>query len=141
MLGFHLVPRGGSRVLFFSEGLHRRTRLAEALATGRECKSDVLIFAVEPEDAAALPDLVAAVGSPVTVPFEAHRFWREELDMPQADLGRLSEELAARGISAHPLVRGECIALSAVDAPTGEPPRVDARRTSATHTRASFASP
>jgi hypothetical protein len=71
-----------------------------------------MIFAVEPEDTEALPELVAAVGSPVVIPYEAHRSWREELDMPQADLGRLADDLAAHGIWARPMDRGERIELS-----------------------------
>jgi len=112
MLGFRLIPHSGARVLLYSEGLHRRTSVAEAREAGRACDADLMIFAVEPEDAEVLPELVAAVGSPVVIPYEAHRSWREELDMPQADLGRLADDLGARGIWARPLDRGERIELS-----------------------------
>jgi hypothetical protein len=112
MLGFRLLPPAGPRVLLYSEGLHRRTAMAEVREAAHERDAEVLVFAVEPEDAEILPDLVAAVGSPIVVPYEAHRAWRDELDMPQADLERLASDLTARGIRVRSLASGEHLQLS-----------------------------
>lgn len=98
LLGFRLLPAHGPRALFYSEGLHRRTGLQEAAQRGREQKSELLLFAAEPEDAAVLPELVAAIGSPCAIAYEAHRAWREELGMPQLNLEHLAGDLGARGI-------------------------------------------
>ncbi len=141
MLGFRLIPHSGARVLLYSEGLHRRTRVAEALAAGRECGADLMIFAVEPEDAAVLPGLVAAVGIPVVIPYEAHRYWRDELDMPQVDLGRLARDLGARGIWARPLDRGERIELSESEFASRAGFRASVKRGPEGRARQSFVSP
>ena len=101
MLGFGLIPYEGPRVLVYSEGLHRRTRISEVRAAREQIDADVLLFAVEPEDVEVLPDLVAAIGARVVVPYEAHAEWRESLVMPRADLEQLSRDLASRGIHAH----------------------------------------
>jgi hypothetical protein len=114
-LGFRMLPDEGPRVLLYSEGLHRRTREAEIREIGASGDVEVLIFAVEPEDADALPDLVAALGASIAVPYEAHREWREELGMPQADLERLTRDLASRGITTLALTGGERILLSQGD--------------------------
>jgi hypothetical protein len=107
MLGYRMVPDRGPRVLVCSEGLHRRTRVVEVRMLRENLPAELLLFAVEPEDAAVLPDLVAAIGVPDVVPYEAHRDWRAELGMPQADLDRLVRELAARDVGAHIVSRGQ----------------------------------
>jgi len=140
MLGFRLIPDSGARVLLYSEGLHRRTGVAEALAAGRECSADLMIFAAEPEDAAVLPELVSAVGSPVVIPYEAHRYWREELDMPQVDLERLARDLGARGIWARLLDRGERIELSDSEIASRAGDRANEKRRSEIRTHPSFVS-
>jgi hypothetical protein len=111
MLGFRFAPEQGPRVLVYSEGLHRRTPVGEVRTLRERLPAELLLFAVEPEDAAELPDLVAAVGALDVVPYEAHRDWREGLGMPQADLVRLARELDARGVRAHVLDRGRSAAL------------------------------
>jgi hypothetical protein len=115
MLGFRLLPSRGPRVLLYAEGLHRRTALAEAREAAQRREAEVLLFAVEPEDAEVLPDLVAAVGGRIVVPYEAHRTWRDDLGMPQADLERLASDLAARGVRTRRIVSGERLHLSEAD--------------------------
>lgn len=112
MLGFRMIPEEGPRVLLYSEGLHRRTPDTEIREASERGDVEVLIFAAEPEDADVLPDLVAALGAPIAVPYEAHREWREELGMPQVDLQRLTHDLAARGVTTRALARGERVLLS-----------------------------
>lgn len=104
MLGYGLIPDRGPRVLVFSEGLHRRTQVSEIRAAREQIGADLLLFAVEPEDAEILPDLVAAIGAPIVVPYEAHAEWRESLGMPRADFDRLSRELESRGIHSHAVI-------------------------------------
>ncbi|MBW2715710.1 MAG: cobalamin-dependent protein [Deltaproteobacteria bacterium] len=140
MLGFRLTPHIGPRVLLYSEGLHRRTGVAEASAAGRECGADLMIFAVEPEDTAVLPDLVAAVGSRVVIPYEAHRYWREDLDMPQVDLERLAVDLGARGIVARSLDRGERLELSELEIASRTDFRANVKRRPEMRTHPSFVS-
>jgi hypothetical protein len=115
MLGYRLVPDRGPRVLVYSEGLHRRTPAVEVRGLREALPAELLLFAVEPEDAAVLPDLVAATGVSDVVPYEAHRDWRAELAMPQADLGRLVRELAARDVAVHLVSRGRPIELTLRD--------------------------
>jgi hypothetical protein len=118
MLGYRLVPERGPRTLVYAEGLHRRTPVDEVRTLRETLPAELLLFAVEPEDAAELPDLVAATGAADVVPYEAHGDWRADLGMPPADLVRLTSDLAARGVRAHPLDRDRSVVL-----PLREPSR------------------
>lgn len=107
MLGFALLPQDGPGVLLYSEGMNRGLTVAEAERIGREFACEVLLFGVEPEDMDRLPDLVAAVGCPVAVPYQPHRRWREAFGMPLADLNGLAATLTARGIRVPLLDEGQ----------------------------------
>ncbi len=98
--------------LLYSEGLHLHTSKIEAKETGQLLDADVLLFAVMPEDAHVIPELVAAIGSSVAVPYEAHRFWRKGFGLSIADLGHITIQLRNRGISALTVTKGETIILS-----------------------------
>jgi len=112
MLGFRLVSKGGPRILWYSEGLHRLTGADQARRTGQQLESEVLLFAIEPEDLHVITNLLNAVGSPVVIPYEPHRRWREEFGMPVVDLACLVEELQGHGLRAPLLAPGESLSLS-----------------------------
>ncbi len=112
MLGFRIVPKRGPRLLLYSEGLHLHTSKIEAKEIGQLLDADVLLFAVRPEDAHVIPELVATIGSSVAVPYEAHRFWRKGFGLPIADLDNIVIQLKNRGISAMTVTKGETIILS-----------------------------
>ncbi len=111
MLGFRLVPEGGPRILWYSEGLHRLTRVDQVQATGKQLEADALLFAIEPEDLHIIAELLSAIGSPVVIPYEAHQPWREGFGMPVVDLARLTEELQEHGLRAPLLAPGHTLTL------------------------------
>ncbi len=112
MLGFRLVPEGGPRILWYSEGLHRLTGADQARRTGQQLESEVLLFAIEPEDLHMITELLDAVGSPVVIPYEPHRRWREGFGMEVVDLVQLVEELQGHGLRAPLLAPGESLSLT-----------------------------
>lgn len=92
MLGYR-VSGYGRRIVYFGEGLHRCTSDAcLRVAMGNE-PVDVLLAAVEPEDAQDLPRLVMASGARQLLAFEAHRPWREQFELPQINLSDLRNGL------------------------------------------------
>lgn len=99
-LGFQVRFPGGRTLLNYSEGLHRLTDPAEVEAVARRLSTDVLLFAVEPEDVEAIPRWVRVLGSPEVILYEAHRPWRELFDLPYVDLDDVARELEARVPSA-----------------------------------------
>ena len=98
VLGFRLRPEHGPDILFWGEGMHRGAGLEKIRQTAAALPAQILIAAVEPEDEQLLPDLIAATGTPVTLPYEAHMPWRQGFGMGWADLDALSASLAARNI-------------------------------------------
>jgi L-ascorbate metabolism protein UlaG (beta-lactamase superfamily) len=96
-LGFRFSHPGGPAVLFYGEGLHRGAGAGKITAVGRTLPAGILIAAVEPEDAGVMPDLVAATGAAVMVPYEAHAPWRRGFGMPCADLDALAARLERAG--------------------------------------------
>ena len=117
MLGYAVRPAGSSGwVVYYGEGIHRRTT-REALrgALGEE-PVDALVFGAEPEDVHALPELLADQRVKTVLAFEPHRPWRDSFSLPQLDLEALTTSLRARGLDARPLAPG---AHEAVGAPAG----------------------
>ncbi len=112
MLGFRLVPKSGPRLLLYSEGLHKHTSKIEIKETGQLLNAEVLLFAVRPEDAQVIPDLVATIGISVAVPYEAHQDWRKGFGLPVANLADIAIQLKNCGISALTMTEGETIILS-----------------------------
>lgn len=99
MLGFDLEIEG-ARLIAYGEGLHRRTRapaVAEACGAG---KAALLLLAVEPEDADALPFLVKATRAESALLFEPHAPWRDAFGMERADLAAVKRAIEAIGIPA-----------------------------------------
>lgn len=99
VLGFRLRPYHGPDILFWGEGMHRGAGIEKIRQTAAGLPAEILIAAVEPEDEPLLPELIAATGAPVTLPFEAHMPWRQGFGMGWADLDALSARLAEQGIS------------------------------------------
>ncbi len=112
MLGFRLVPKKGSRLLLYSEGLHLHTSKMEIKETRQLLNAEVLLFAVRPEDTHVIPDLVAAIGSSVAVPYEAHRFSRKWFGLSITNLDHIAIQLKNRGINVLTVTEGETIILS-----------------------------
>lgn len=112
MLGFRVQRDGGrGSLVYYGEGLHRRTSREElAQALGDE-PVDALVFGAEPEDLEALPSLLAEHAVGRALAFEPHRGWRADFDLPQIDLEKLVARLRREGIDAGALTPGATIAL------------------------------
>ena len=101
MLGFHLTaPESGTTLVYYGEGLHRRTTHAELQRALGEPPAQVLLAGVEPEDEEELPALIASSGCHRVVLFEPHKGWREQFHLPQVDMPRLLEQLREAGVHA-----------------------------------------
>jgi hypothetical protein len=98
VLGFRLRPDQGPGILFWGEGMHRGADIEKIRRTAAGLPADILIAAVEPEDEELLPDLIAATGTPLVLPYEAHMPWRRGFGMGWADLDSLSARLEAKDI-------------------------------------------
>ena len=123
MLGFRVAAAGGPKVLFYGEGLHRKTDLEETRRLGQQWPADVILAAVEPEDCDALPDLIKAAGPPLAVPYQAHWIWRKSLGLALADMDQLAGRLEDSGITVRRLRPGHSLTLgpsSAAPAPQGD---------------------
>lgn len=96
MLGFHVTFADGLRVLNYAEGMHRLTDAHEVESTARQLPADVLLFAVEPEDAAVIPRWIEILSPSMVILYEAHRPWREMFDLPYIDLEDYAAKLSAR---------------------------------------------
>ncbi len=111
MLGFRLVPKRGPRLLLYSEGLHQHTSKIEVEETGRLLKAEALLFSVRQEDTQVITELVSAIGVPIAVPYEAHRFWKKGFGLPIASLDNIAINLKNRGISTLAVDKGDTIIL------------------------------
>ncbi len=100
MLGYRLTAPAMPGVLVYGEGLHRRTGTEQVERIRAALPADFLLAAVEPEDAAVLPDLFRRIGAATVGLYEAHRPWREGFGMPLADLDALAATLAGDGMRA-----------------------------------------
>ncbi|MCC6202145.1 MAG: MBL fold metallo-hydrolase [Gammaproteobacteria bacterium] len=97
MLGFRLVRPGRTRILLYGEGLHRQASPRALAQLAAELPADVLLAAVEPEDLAILPDLIARLGTRKVALYQAHQPWRMSFGMPLADLDALAATLVHAG--------------------------------------------
>ncbi|MCC6803586.1 MAG: hypothetical protein IT319_11940 [Anaerolineae bacterium] len=95
-LGFHLAFSDGTTVLNYAEGLHRLTDAHEVETIARELPADVLLFAVEPEDAEAIPRWVEILRPSRVYLYEAHRPWRELFGLPYINLVDYAGDLSKR---------------------------------------------
>lgn len=94
-LGFRVAFADSLRVANYSEGMHPQTEVGEVEAVARRLPAEVLLFAVEPENTAAIPSRVAAFHPQTVVLYEAHRRWRDLFGLPVVDLARYAEDLSA----------------------------------------------
>jgi len=95
-LGFHLTYPDGKRVLNYSEGVHRLTDRAEVAQIARKLPAEMLFFAVEPDDAEAIPNWVEILAPSDVYIYEAHRPWRDTFHLPFIDLNKYAGELSER---------------------------------------------
>jgi L-ascorbate metabolism protein UlaG (beta-lactamase superfamily) len=110
-LGFRFSHPAGPAVLFYGEGLHRGAGVEKITRVGSTLPAGILIAAVEPEDAGVMPDLVAATGAAVMVPYEAHAPWRRSFGMPCADLDALATRLERTGREVVQVFEGSSVRL------------------------------
>lgn len=96
MLGFHLAFPGGPSALNYAEGLHRLTDSREVESVAQRLPAGVLMFAVEPDDVAAIPHWIEMLRPSTVVLYEAHRPWRELFGLPYVDLSAYAAELSTR---------------------------------------------
>jgi hypothetical protein len=95
-LGFHITYPDGTRVLNYSEGIHRLTNAKEVEQIAHQLPADMLFFAVEPDDASIIPQWVDMLGTKDVFIYEAHRPWRDTFHLPFIDLNRYALDLSAR---------------------------------------------
>jgi len=96
MLGFHMTFADGRTVLNYAEGLHRLTDPREVEAVAQERPAEVLLFAVEPENVAAIPRWINVLRPTTIFLYEAHRPWRELFRLPYVDLETYAIDLSNR---------------------------------------------
>jgi len=63
-------------------------------------EAGTLVAAVEPEDTACLPALIAATGMRRVLLYEPHAKWRDAFKMPRANMAALASALWEWGIEA-----------------------------------------
>lgn len=95
-LGFHIAYPDGTTVLNYAEGVHRLTNPREVEEVARSLPADILLFAVEPDDAQAIPCWVEMLAPKVVYLYEAHRPWRDLFHLPFIDLHEYSHTLSQR---------------------------------------------
>ncbi|MBL8163162.1 MAG: MBL fold metallo-hydrolase [Anaerolineae bacterium] len=95
-LGFHIAYPDGTTVLNYSEGVHRLTNPREVERVARNLPSNMLFFAVEPDDAEIIPRWVETLAPREVYVYEAHRPWRDLFHLPFIDLNAYARELSQR---------------------------------------------
>lgn len=113
MLGFRINEKNGAHLVYIGEGMHRETSRAALRACLGNCPVDVLLSAVEPEDCDVLPGLVSGLPIRNLLVFEAHRNWRDQFGLPQADLKAFAGNVRTLGEGGFwPLKPGQTVELS-----------------------------
>lgn len=95
-LGFHITYPDGKTVLNYSEGVHRLTDAAEVRQIAKTLPADMLLFAVEPDDAETIPHWVKILDPRQVYIYEAHRPWRNLFHLPFIDVNAYAGELSER---------------------------------------------
>ncbi len=95
-LGFHIAYPDGTSALNYSEGMHRLTNAAEVERVARNHPADTLLFAVEPDDAEAIPRWVELLKPKGVYIYEAHRPWRDMFHLPFIDLDSFAQQMSTK---------------------------------------------
>ena len=95
-LGFHITYPDGTRVLNYSEGVHRLTDPEEVEQVAARLPADLLFFAVEPDDRDAIPRWVEILAVHDVCIYEAHRPWRDLFHLPYIDIDEYARHLSER---------------------------------------------
>lgn len=112
MLGFSvLAPGAKSSIVYYGEGVHRRTSRQDLERVLADERDPTLVFGAEPEDLDALPQLLGGAALSRALAFEPHRGWRADFGLPQIDLGELVSRLSKAGVSAGALAAGDTVTL------------------------------
>lgn len=93
-LGFHITYPDGTRVLNYSEGVHRLTNPEEVRQVAARLPADMLFFAVEPDDRAAIPRWIEMLAARDVYIYEAHRPWRDLFHLPYIDIDEYARHLS-----------------------------------------------
>jgi hypothetical protein len=72
------------------------TDAGQVQAVAQHLPAATLLFAVEPEDAAAVPRWIETLAPSTVLLYEAHRPWRELFQLPYIDLTDYAHTLSAR---------------------------------------------
>ncbi|MCC6973535.1 MAG: MBL fold metallo-hydrolase [Anaerolineae bacterium] len=106
-LGFHVRYPDGTTVLNYAEGVHRLTNPQEVQQVAQNLPADMLFFAVEPDDAEAIPRWVQMLAPKRVYLYEAHRPWRDLFHLPSIDLETYSHRLQSQfqAMVFHPLTQ------------------------------------
>ncbi len=94
--GFHIAYPDGIQVLNYSEGVHRLTDAEEVRRVAARLPADMLFFAVEPDDRAAIPRWVEMLAARDVYIYEAHRPWRDLFHLPYIDIDEYARHLSER---------------------------------------------
>ena len=95
-LGFHIAYPDGKTVLNYSEGVHRLTDAREVEQVAQNLPARIVLFAVEPDDAQAIPRWVEMLAPKEVYLYEAHRPWRDLFHLPFIDLNDYARKLSER---------------------------------------------
>jgi len=114
MLGYRIEAANGESkpLVYFGEGLHRRTTLDQLESGLGPLPPATLVAAVEPEDVDQLPKLLQPYPISDVLSFEAHRVWRENFGMPQVDITDFTNQMENAGLRYRSLIPGETVQLS-----------------------------
>ena len=112
-LGFHVKFPDGKTLLNYSEGLHRHADESGVRRIAANFPADILLAAVEPEDAGILPKWIGILKPKEVFLYEAHRLWREKFKMSCLDLESYVRKISGRlkGIRFHSLSPGQTTLL------------------------------
>lgn len=98
MIGFCIESNGAGSLLFYGEGIHRKTDLEDVQNNVQIHKPLRTFFAVEPEDLNCLACISAKARLDSVYIYEAHAAWRSDLGIGNVDLDQLAVDLTETGL-------------------------------------------